>query len=408
MRYDFLVLGASGMQGKIVVRDLLEKGYKVLLADLYKNGSGKIVEKYPSRAGFRFVDLRRYRATLNLIRNSGANIVVNCAESDWNLKVYQACLTAKVHVIDLDSDIATTQKQLALGPAFEKRGLTAVTGCGSTPGINNVMLSYIQKEFDQIETVNAGFAWNSNIKKFVVPFSIQSIMWEFSQPATVVEGGKLVDKPALSRMIESDFREIGRLKSFLVEHPEPFTFFHYFKNRGLKNVYFYGGFPDHSVEKIMTLIELGLHKWEKVVVDGGPKIAPPDLVTEVLKRITPPPGYTEKENLWVEVLGEKDGRPKKTLMECIVPTLPGWEDAGCNIDTGFPASIIAQMIKDGQISARGSFAPEGVVPEEEFFRKLWAKGMVVYQDGLPINGVVAETPTASRRRKAPRPVGAFV
>lgn len=31
MNFDFVVLGATGMQGRIVVRDLLEKGYSVLL-----------------------------------------------------------------------------------------------------------------------------------------------------------------------------------------------------------------------------------------------------------------------------------------------------------------------------------------------------------------------------------------
>ncbi len=399
------------MQGKIVVRDLLENGSKVLLADLYKNGSAKVVEKFPNRAAFKYVDLRRFRDTLNLVRESGANVVVNCAESDWNLKVYKACLIARAHVVDLDSDVVTTGKQLKMHTLFEKRELTAITGCGSTPGINNVMLNYGQKQFDSFETVNAGFAWDSNIKKFVVPFSIQSIMWEFSHPATVIENGRLIEKPPLSQVIEMDFRGIGKSKSYLVEHAEPFTFHYYFKNRGLKNVKFYGGFPEHSVEKIITLIELGLHRWEKVLVDGKQKVAPPDLITEVLKRLTPPPGYTEKENLWVEIIGEKDGIKKRMLMECIVPTLPGWEDAGCNIDTGFPASIIAQMIKDGRIMTRGSFAPEAVVPEEEFFRELYHKGMVIYQDGVAINGeppYVEDKPRRAKVRQLPIEVSPVV
>ena len=98
-----------------------------------------------------------------------------------------------------------------------------------------------------------------------------------------------------------------------------------------------------------------------------------------------PEGYTEKENLWVHVWGKKNGKPQEILMECIVKTLPGWEDAGCNIDTGMPASIMAQMVKDSRITARGSFPPGLVVPTEEFFRELRTRGMKVYQNGKIIN-----------------------
>ncbi|MEK7131503.1 MAG: hypothetical protein AAB797_02090, partial [Patescibacteria group bacterium] len=94
----------------------------------------------------------------------------------------------------------------------------------------------------------------------------------------------------------------------------------------------------------------------------------------------------EKENLWVHVWGEKDGKPKEILMECIVNTLSDWQDAGCNIDIGMPASIMAQMVKDGRITARGSYPPGPVVPTEEFFRELHNRGMVVYQNGEIING----------------------
>ena len=72
-------------------------------------------------------------------------------------------------------------------------------------------------------------------------------------------------------------------------------------------------------------------------------------------------------------------------MECLVPPLKGWEEAGCNIDTGFPAVIIAKMIKDGIITERGSFAPEAVVPEKDFFEELAKKKLRVYENGRAIN-----------------------
>ena len=71
-------------------------------------------------------------------------------------------------------------------------------------------------------------------------------------------------------------------------------------------------------------------------------------------------------------------------MECLVPALKGWEDAGCNIDTEIPASILGQMIKEGIITKKGSFALEAIVPPEYFFKEL-KKKKIIFENGRKIN-----------------------
>jgi len=172
----------------------------------------------------------------------------------------------------------------------------------------------------------------------------------------------------------------------LVQHPELFTLFHYFKKQGLQNVRFFAGNPDHSLEKIYTLIELGFHSDKPVrIPELNGEIAPFDLLNPVFKRLKSPKGYTESENLWLEVSGVKHAKQKTILMECLVPPIKSWEMHGCNIDTGFPAVIIAKMIKDGVIKQHGSFAPEVIVPEQLFFAELKKKGLTVYENGNIIN-----------------------
>ncbi len=370
------------MQGKIAARDLLECGHSVFLADLQREGAEKILEHHKTE--FAFVDLRDIPATAALIKRIRPSVVLNCAEGDWNLAVYKVCLETKNHVLDLGSEIPMTKEQLALHTKFKKRGLIAITGCGSTPGVNNVMLHHAHQEFDRIETIEVGFAWDSNIKKFVVPFSIQSIIEEFTDPAPIIENGRWIEVEPLANVEEREFREIGKQKCFFVRHPETHTFYIYNKQDGVKNLRFYAGFPKHSADVIRMFIDTGLGSKEPTTVDGK-EVVPLDMLTQVLRKMPVPKGYTEKGNLWVHVWGEKNGQPQEILMECIVNTLPGWEDTGCNIDTGMPASIMAQMVKDGRITARGSYAPGPVVPTETFFRELRARGMVVYQNGKIIN-----------------------
>jgi lysine 6-dehydrogenase len=386
MKYDFLILGGSGMQGKIVARDLIENGHGVFLADLYDDGAKKVQGRFPDKdIPFERVDLMDLGQTTELIRKVNPVVVVNCAEGDCNFLVYKACLDVKVHVIDLGSDIPMTKEQLAMGPYFHEIDRIAITGCGSTPGINNVALHHAHSQFDRLERVEAGFVWDSNIKEFVVPFSIMSIIEEFTDPAPYIEDGEWFTANPLDTIEEREFREIGKQKIFLVRHPETFTFFIYNQNDGLQDVRYYAGFPDHSFDKIAGFIKSGQADDEKTIIVDGKETTALEQLSLSLRNLPFPPGYKEKENLWVRVWGSKDGESKQMLIETVVDTMPGWEDAGCNIDTGMPASIIAQMIKDGRITARGSHAPGPVVPVKEFFKEIRRRGMVVYQDGIAIN-----------------------
>lgn len=384
MKYDFLVIGSSGMQGRIATRDLLESGHKVYCADLYKDGSQKNLDQFPGTP-FSFVDLRLKESLKDLLASVDAPVVVNCAEGDWNDVVYAACLSANKHVVDLGSDIQMTKRQLAMNKDFKASNLVAITGCGSTPGINNVMMKYASQFFEEIDTIEIGFAWDSNIKKFYVPFSMPSIIEELTVPAPILENGEWMEKNPPDTEVIREFREIGSQKCYLVTHPETYTFSVDYAHLKPKNIRFYGGFPDHSLEMIQKLIELGFSE-EATLEFEKISIRPVDAMTRILTRLPRPEGYTERENLWVEISGKnKEGDILIKRMECIVFTLPGWADAGCNIDTGLPASIIAQMILDGRITERGSFAPDMAVPYGEFFKELKKKGMSVYQDGISIN-----------------------
>ena len=379
-KYDFFILGGAGMQGRIVAKDLLESGYSVAIADIDRIRAQRMVKKSRD-IGFLYLDIRDIDLTIAAIQRSGARVVINCAEGNWNLDVYRACLRAGVHCIDLGSEIEMTEAQLALDDEFKKKGLTAITGCGSVPGIGNVMLRYAARKFDTLKTIEVGFAWQSNIKRFVVPFSIESIIEEFTKPAPVIEDGKWGVRIPLKTVTMRNHRSIGRERVLIVRHPETYTFYHYYKDQGVKNVRFYAGFPPHSEEKIRSLIELGFGSVKPIKINGhGFEISPLDFTTEVLRRLKIPKGYREKENLWVVLIGKKNGHEKTIIMNCIVPTIKNWEDAGCNIDTGMPASIIAQMIWDKKIRKRGSFAPEAVVPEKYFFKELKKRKMKLFEN----------------------------
>lgn len=383
MRFDFIVFGATGMQGKIVSKDLLESGYSVLMCGRDKKRIEHLLKKY-KKTSFESFEATNINQMIDIIKRSDSKVVVNCVEGDWNLNVMNACIKAGVNVIDLGSEIPMTKEQLAMDSELKKKGIVSITGCGSVPGVGNVMLRYAAEKLDKINSIDVGFSWDSNMNTFVVPFSIQSIIEEFTDAAPIIRNCHYIKTNPMDTIEYDKHREIEKEECFFVRHPETYTFYHYFKNHGVKNVRFYAGFPDHSFRVIKALIDSGMGSKEPLDYKGN-KIKPVFFLTEVLKRLKTPKGYTEKENLWIKITGKKKGKTRTIVMECIVPTLKGWEDAGCNIDTGMPASIMAQMIKTGIIKEKGSFAPEAVVPPKPFFKELRKRKMVVYENGRAIN-----------------------
>jgi len=85
MRYDFVVIGATGMQGKIVTKDLLKSNYSVLLCGRDKSRIEDTLRRNKNTA-FAYLDLRDKSKSISTIKNSGAKIVINCADGDWNLE----------------------------------------------------------------------------------------------------------------------------------------------------------------------------------------------------------------------------------------------------------------------------------------------------------------------------------
>src|SRR3989344_8588316 len=101
-KFDFVVIAANGIQGRIASRYLLEKGYAVLLCanDDYK--MEKLIDF--SNADFALIDLRKMDRVRRIVKKSGASIVVNCAVDDYNLEVTKMCLDLGVHFVDLGSE----------------------------------------------------------------------------------------------------------------------------------------------------------------------------------------------------------------------------------------------------------------------------------------------------------------
>lgn len=385
MGYDFAVIGANGMQGKIAARDLLESGYSVLLCANDRLHLDPLLKKFQKKVRYTQIDLRKIADVKKKLNGTGISVLINCAVDDYNLAVTKLAAELNVHLVDLGSEIPMYKEQEKLDPLFKKKNLVAISGAGSTPGINNVMLRHVADRFDTIHTVHIGFVWDSNMEVFLPPFSMDAITYEFEDPAVVFENGTFTEKlPTMPTKLDHVYMEIGKQAVHHTKHVEHYSVAKNLKHKGVKNVMVYGGFPEYSYNTIVTLLKNGFLSKKLLMVDSN-KIRPIDATIEVLRQIPIPKGYIERENLWVKVYGTKGGKKHVEEMDCIAKTIPGWEEATCNIDTGFPISIMAQMVKNGEITGNGFHSPETIVPPKPFFKHLGKKKIYVYDNGRKIN-----------------------
>ncbi len=109
----------------------------------------RIARELGSGARAAFCDLLDVDRTARLLH--GADVCLNAAQYDFNLHAMQACLEAGVPYLDLGGLFHMTRRQLAMDEGFRSRGLLAILGMGSCPGLSNVQAAYLAAQLDRVE-----------------------------------------------------------------------------------------------------------------------------------------------------------------------------------------------------------------------------------------------------------------
>ena len=136
-------------------------------------------------------------------------------------------------------------------------------------------------------------------------------------------------------------------------------------------------YPGHC-EKIKTFLDLGLGS-EKEMLLGNQKIIPRNILINLLLSNIPKTG---KDVVLTKVFskGLKDNKNVK-LDYTMIDYYDDKNDITAMMrTTGYPVSIIAQMIEDGTISEYGVFGGEEIVPTKLFFRELKKRNIVINKE----------------------------
>jgi saccharopine dehydrogenase-like NADP-dependent oxidoreductase len=331
----------------------------------------------------------------------GCDLIVNGLPLQYDLLIMEAALAVNASYLDMAGpmeDIGFVESYELIfsewHQKFKEKNLTAMVGCGSSPGLANII---VRESVDKMDSCNhiGIYIYEGVWAKRFTPFwwSPEVALGDMAFNTFRFENGKIIEDQPFSRPIKMKFRGIDKeIRMVDHEHDEPVTMGLLAEKvlNGVKNVEFKYGGP--HVELAESLYRLGLLSKEPVNVNGT-DIVPMDMV---LKLCPPAPKFPdeikaivddglmmEEGAFLVRTDGYKDDKPMRIDCNVNAPGLvEAFETSGLSHEaylTGQCGSVFVGMLVDDAFPAKGLFVPEQLPADARryCFQKLAELGITV-------------------------------
>jgi len=350
---DVAVLGAGGTIAPAIVRDLAESeeigALRLLDIDADRaraTGERHGLDKWQASA----VDARSGLAEML----DGCFVLVNTASYRVNLDAMRACLSAGCHYIDLGGLYWTAKEQFELGDEFERAGLLALLGMGSSPGKTNVMAAAAVQRLtgdpESIVVAAAGRDLSPPATGLSVPYALRTLIDELTIKPVVVTDGSPAEVDPMTPSGSFDFgNPIGNAATFYTLHSEVLTFPPSF---GAREVSFNLSLAEALIAKLRTLTDAG-----------------PAEIDAAAKETSPPSANTVSAH----VIEASNAEQTVRVLARTRP-LERWGIGGGVVSTGTPASAAVRLMCRGKITASGALPPERCVAPGDLFPELEQRG----------------------------------
>ncbi len=370
MKRTVLIIGAGGVaqvvahkaaQNNDVLGDIhiasrtLEK-CEAIMASVIEKGSLKSGGSFMAHK----VDAMDTAAIIALIRQTGAQIVINVGSPFVNMSVLEA--TIETGVAYMDTAIHEEPNKICENPPWysnyewkrrdrcKAAGVTAILGIGFDPGVVNAYAKYaIDTYLDQVTSIdivdiNAGthgewFSTNFdpeiNFREFTgMVYSWQQGVWQANK---MFEVGKTWDLPV-----------VGAQKTYMTGHDEVHSLA---ANYPEADVRFWMGFGDHYINVFTVLNNLGLLSEQSVTTAEGLEVVPLKLVKAVLPDpASLAPKYKGKTCIGDVVKGTKNGQEVEVFIYNVADHAEAYQEVGSqgiSYTAGVPPVAAAILIANG-------------------------------------------------------------
>ncbi len=326
---------------------------------------------------------------------AGADVIINLTLTAFNPNIMQAALKTGAHYVDTSfgepslMDICARDNILAqiiekrpllFEREFKEAGLTALVGCGASPGIVNILTKYICDKLERVDEVRIRLGRKSLVPPTEVvsawepTWSPFRALWGYAVEPTIFENRQYRKYPIYSGYEEYHYPQpVGMVPLVYHQHQEPITL-PYYIGKGIQ----YCDFKYTIDTRAGTLIKTGFASSEMVEVKGV-KVAPIDVLMKLVRRpvdtfltedeTTVSMPLTTLGRVAIEVKGGKGGEDIEYKIVYPVSLFESPEDklalfkkfGASNIYVSLPAIVGAKMCVEGNAES-GVIAAECLDP----------------------------------------------
>ncbi len=396
-----LVVGAGGVGSVAVTKMAMHSEIfkEITLASRTVSKCEEIAANVKERTGVTIrtaqLDAMVVADTVALIKETGAELLVNLALPYQDLVLMDACLEVGIHYLDTanyepeDEAKFEYSWQWAYQERFKAAGLTAILGSGFDPGVTSVMATWVRKHkltgirLIDILDCNGG----DNGKPFATNFNPEINIREVTAPARHWENGAWVESAAMTHKYTFDFPEVGEKNMYLMYHEELESLSTHFPE--IERARFWMTFGDAYINHVTVLQNIGMTGIDPVMHDGV-EIIP----LQFLKTVLPDPSELGELTKGKTCIGDiitgptESGDEKTYYIYNICDHEECYAEVGSQAvayTTGVPAMIGAALVMQGIWREPGVWNTEQLDPDP-FMEMLNTDGLpwqVVELDGHP-------------------------
>ena len=372
---DVLIIGAGGVAQVVAHKCAMHNDVlgEIHIASRTRDKCDAIAQSVKDKRSFKQaavlhthqVDAMDSQALIQLIQETGIQIVINVGSAFVNMTVLEACIETGTAYID--TAIHEDPRKICETPPWydnyewkrkqrcADNNVTAILGAGFDPGMVN---AYARLGYDMMDAgsvtdidiidINAG----SHGKYFATNFDPEINFREFTGTVYSWQDSKWQSNKMFEVKRTDDLPVVGVQNSYLSGHDEIHSLS---ANLDVPNIRFWMGFGEHYINVFTVLQNLGLLSEQPVMTAEGQEVIPLKVVKAVLPDPSSlAPNYTGKTCIGDKVKGKINGVDTEVFIYNISDHKEAYNEVGSqgiSYTAGVPPVAAAMLVATGEWDA---------------------------------------------------------
>jgi len=340
-----VVLGGCGAVGRHVVKTLVQSKEvdRIIIADINLDLAKQMTLGLGDKVSAIKVDAHDSESIRNAIQ--GAHVVVNTIGPyyEFEKKILETVIDEEMNYVDVCDDTGATYDALSLHEKAKQKGVSALIGMGSSPGVTNILAAFAATTKNILAECEAIDLYHIHGGEPVEGAGvIAHRFYCMQQDVPMFLDGKMLNlsqKESDNFIEEVEFINLeGKHRVYPYPHPEPITMPKWIPS--IKRVTNKGTvLPEEYYNLTRTLFNSGLASKDPIVVKGV-SVIPHDFATQFLIK--------RRDEILKELhFGEQRG--------CVKIVVSGKNERG--LDRKYIFSLVSEGVGKGQAMGEGTGIP---------------------------------------------------